>query len=112
MMKYLLRPSLIKNAGCGVFTTENIKKGEFIDIWDESDCKFVTVGDVEAFNHFGIKADGGWFVPLDFRRISLGWYLNNSATPNLESDKEAVHYYASRDIEAGEELTIDYLKLE
>lgn len=48
----------------------------------------------------------GYWCPSDFRRMSLGWYLNHSETPTLIANGE--EYIAARDILPGEELTIDY----
>ena len=38
--------------------------------------------------------------------------MNHSATPNLQSDDGDVTYYALRDIEPGEEVTIDYRRMD
>ena len=51
-------------------------------------------------------------MPLDFLRISTGWYMNHAADPNLGSDDGDVTYHALRDIAAGEELTIDYRRMD
>ncbi len=47
--------------------------------------------------------------PGDFGRMELGWYLNHSRQPNVFHKN--YHYYTSRDIKKGEELTIDYNSL-
>jgi SET domain-containing protein len=39
--------------------------------------------------------------------MSVGWYLNDSSSPNLAHDAE-YNYFAARDIRAGEELLIRY----
>ena len=38
--------------------------------------------------------------------------MNHSATPNLQSDDGDVTYYALKDIEPGEEVTIDYRRMD
>ena len=45
--------------------------------------------------------------PKDFGCMEIGWYLNHSKTPNAYHDDD-YNYYASNDIKAGEEITIDY----
>ncbi len=43
--------------------------------------------------------------------MPIGWYLNHAKVPNASRDK-SYRWYASRDIKAGEEITIDYNSLE
>ncbi len=109
----VLRPSKIEGVGC--FTMAPIKKGEVADIWDATDCKFVPEAEaderVDLCETYCVATTGGYYCPLDFRRMSVGWYLNHSDTPNLASNDKDV-YFAIRDIAAGEELTIDYAQLD
>jgi len=111
-----LGPSGVHGVGC--FTDQNIRKGELVRIWDGEDSRWVTNRQVNASPHaalykkFGIRSTGGYWVPLDFLRISTGWYMNHSADPNLGSDDGDVTYHAVRDIAAGEELTIDYRRMD
>ena len=64
------------------------------------------------YKRYGIRCTGGYWVPPDFLRMSAGWYMNHSDIPNLQSDDGDVTYYARRDIAAGEELTIDYRRMD
>jgi SET domain-containing protein len=111
-----LRPSHIHGIGC--FTDLDIRKGEIVHIWDGEDSRWVSTREAHASPHkalykrFGIRSTGGYWVPLDFLRISTGWYMNHSADPNLGSDDGDVTYHAIRDIVAGEELTIDYRRMD
>ena len=88
----------------------------FDDVGEDS--RWVTNRKVDAspqaalYRKFGIRSTGGYWVPLDFLRISTGWYMNHDAEPNLGSDDGDVTYYALRDIPAGEELTIDYRRMD
>jgi hypothetical protein len=50
--------------------------------------------------------DGSYICPADFGRMSIGWYLNPSDTPN--AFHKNYMYYAKRRIREGEEITIDY----
>jgi len=111
-----LRPSGI--AGIGCFADIPIKKGELVRVWDPEDSKWVPLREAHASRHkdlykkFGIRSAGGYWAPVDFLRMSVGWYMNHSPTPNLGSDDGDVTYYALRNIAAGEELTIDYRRMD
>lgn len=100
--------------GLGCFADIDIRKDELVRVWDGKDSRFIPVArahaspKVKLIKRFGIRTARGYWVPLDFLRISTGWYMNHSADPNIASDDGDVTYYALRDIEAGEELTMDY----
>lgn len=118
----ILKPSKIHGVGC--FTIKKIKKGEVIEnLWDNKDYKFVynrrklliCLKYPERkflYETYCIKTLGGWWCPLNFGRMSTAWYLNHSNKPNLASNDGGYTYYATRDIKSGEELTIDYKKLD
>jgi SET domain-containing protein len=100
--------------GLGCFADIDIRKDELVRVWDGKDSRFIPVArahaspQVKLIKRFGIRTARGYWVPLDFLRISTGWYMNHSADPNIASGDGDVTYYALRDIEAGEELTMDY----
>jgi SET domain-containing protein len=104
--------------GVGCFSDQDIKKGEIVLLWDGEDSRWVSTRQVNASRHaalykkFGIRSTGGYWAPLDFLRISTGWYMNHAADPNLGSDDGDVTYHALRHIPAGEELTIDYRRMD
>jgi SET domain-containing protein len=105
-------PSAIHGVGC--FADRPIRKDETVRCWDGKDSRWVTLAKAHAspqaalFKRFGIRSRGGYWAPIDFLRISTGWYMNHSSEPNVGSDDGDVTYYALRDIAAGEELTMDY----
>lgn len=107
---FKIKPSNIE--GVGVFTTSPLKKGELVDIFEEMDCVFVPKPQPEEemimLNNYAIEEEGGWWRPENWKKISVGWYLNHSDNPNIFSNDEANTYLAIRDIEAEEELTINY----
>lgn len=109
-MAFILKPSLIH--GVGVFTTDALKRDKFCDLFEENDTAYSPnpqpEEDLFLLGNFGIEASHGWYRPIDWRRISVGWYLNHSDTPNLTNDADCNLYWANRDINAGEELTINY----
>ncbi len=108
----LLGPSAIHGIGC--FADIGIRAGELVRVWDGKDSRFIperrahASPQLQLIKRFGIRVKGGYWTPLDFLRISSGWYMNHSDTPNLASDDGDVTYYALRDIPAGEEITMDY----
>lgn len=112
----VLRPSSIEGVGC--FTLAPIKAGEIVvNLWTADDVRFVPAAEVPAeslalHRRYCVESPDGFWCPLDFRRMSVGWYLNHSDRPNLDSRDEGNNYQAVRDIAAGEELTIDYRRLD
>lgn len=111
-----LRPSRIDGIGC--FADIPIRKGEFVRVWDTEDSKWVPLKEAhssryrELYKRFAIRSAGGYWAPVDFLRMSAGWYMNHSTSPNLQSDDGEVTYFALEDIAPGEELTIDYRRMD
>ena len=115
----LLKPSTIPGAGVGVFTSRPIEVGERLRLWGDGDYRFLTFAEAERDPGF---QDGGdrWCVtdatgyhgPADFHRMSIGWYMNHSDTPNVAfRTKPDYEYFATRDIAADEEIFCDYAAL-
>lgn len=111
-----LGPSKIDGIGC--FADIPIRKGELVHVFRQDDSRWIPLNKANAsplkkwIKKFGIRQEGGYWAPVDFLRISTGWYMNHSETPNFSSDDGDVTYYANRDIEPGEELTIDYRRMD
>jgi SET domain-containing protein len=111
-----LAPSKISGIGC--FSDIPIRKGELVRVWSPEDSRWIPLRKAHAspqknlIKKFGIRTSGGYWAPIDFLRISVGWYMNHSETPNLGSDDGDVTYYALKDIRPGEELTIDYRRMD
>lgn len=56
---------------------------------------------------------GTYYLPPDgFRVLDVVMYLNHSDTPNLRPVDGGDFYVTTRDVKAGEELTVDYGTLE
>ena len=111
----ILRPSPLH--GIGVFTTSPIKAGAHVRLWQEEDWRFVSFAEAErdaAVSEFRdrycVLGDGGYYCPLDFHRMSIGWYMNHADEPNVRW-RDNYEYYAVRDIAAGEEILCDYRSL-
>ena len=111
-----LGPSKIEGVGC--FADMRIRKGEYVRVWAPEDSRFVPLKKAHASPHrklflrFGIRTRNGYWAPANFLRISVGWYMNHSEDPNLQSDDGDVTYYAIRDIRPGEEVTMDYRRMD
>jgi hypothetical protein len=112
----VLRPSKIEGVGC--FTLVPIQKAQKIELlWDGDDFRLMTGEEMARYeldpvlrqvvDRYCVPAREGWYVPKTFSRMSVGWYLNHSTSPNVEEDAER-NFIALRDIEVDEELTIDY----
>lgn len=116
-MSLRLAPSKIH--GVGVFATKAFASGRLVPVWaaGHPDCRFVKHGEVprgekKLFETWAVETAMGFHAPIDFSRMSLGWYLNHSTRPNLASKDRGETYRATRTILAGQELTIDYRKLD
>jgi SET domain-containing protein len=111
-----LGPSKIDGIGC--FSDIMIRKGEFVRVFSPEDSRWVPLKKAHASPHkklikkFGIRTEGGYWAPIDFLRISVGWYMNHSETPNLQSNDGDVTYFALKDIRPGEEVTMDYRRMD
>ncbi len=102
--------------GVGVFAIRRIPKGTNPFETDDSECVWVEQDRIQdltpelrrLYEDFGVLRDGKWCVPTSFNKLTPGWYLNCSKdNPNMACDNE-LEFYALRDIEKGEELTVDY----
>ena len=113
----VLKPSAVH--GIGVFTTARIVSGTHVRLWQDEDWRFLTLAEAEADpdvwamrDIYCVTTATGYHCPLDFHRMSIGWYMNHSGRPNVRSSAElGWEYYAVRDIAAGEELFCNYREL-
>ncbi len=109
---FILKPSPI--AGVGVFVTHKIKKGTRLRVFSGEPTRKMKMSEVKKnpvlakfVEFFAVVSNGVAYMPPNFSRLDVGWYLNHSDKFNAYHD-ENYRYYASRDIEEGEELTINY----
>jgi SET domain-containing protein len=112
----VLKPSPLH--GIGVFAITAINKGER-KIFSDHESEWIEVSkeEVDALpqhakdlieNHC-LFNETHYYVPeYGFKIFDLAVYLNHSDQPNLISVNEGEFFEAIRDIEAGEELLIDY----
>ena len=109
-----LKPSPIH--GVGVFAIRRIEKGTrlFKDadkiIWvDEKEVRHLPEVIKKLYNDFAIIKNGKYGCPSNFNNLTMAWYLNDSDDPNVAVDEE-YNMLVLRNIEEGEELTIDSAK--
>ena len=108
-----LKPSKIH--GVGVFAIIDIPKGTYVFsddneaiIWIEKKVtERLSQPLKELYNDFAIVTAEKYGCPISFNRLSLSWYLNHAEEPNMTADPEFC-FFATRDIKAGEELTVNY----
>jgi hypothetical protein len=116
-----LRPSKVHKGGVGVFAIRKIKKGTPLFYGDNEEMAWIEKSKLprrpqslrQLYSDFAvIKTDmedkkTRYGCPINFNRLTVSWYLNNSKTANVRCD-EHYNFRALRDIERGEELTVDY----
>ena len=114
-----MRPFVSPISGIGLVATKDIPKGTFVYYTDPANDRIVTKEELESlqlspaikkmYEDFHVTLpDGRLAVPADFNHLPIIWFLNHSDNPNLATNTNDWHWYATRDIQAGEELTGDY----
>jgi SET domain len=110
-LSFMLRVSRIDGAGIGVFALHGIAKGVWLEVFPRGyeSRKLAGAQLPEALRSYcTAKPNDVYAAPRAFNRMSIGWYLNHSATPNAVWDDDLNGYVSARDIAEGEELLIDY----
>lgn len=115
-LSFILKPAGRK--GVGVFVTHGVAKDVLLELFfDEKPPRlfpWMTLEDDKALREYalryGVETEEGVWCSPNFSDMAIGWYLNHSSKPNAHHDADS-NYFASRDIKAGEEITIDYRKL-
>lgn len=107
---FALKPS---QHGVGVFAIHDITKGTHLRLFGDRETIDLRAiirpkADVpEVFQEYCMDRGDKLVCPEDFGRMHVGWYLNHSPTPNTYRDED-YKWYASQNIKAGEEITINY----
>jgi SET domain-containing protein len=111
-----LRPSPIH--GIGVFAIRDIPAGTNIFSDDSSEMEWVDAKDVartsgeirRLYHDFCVRQVGKYGGPKGFNNLTVSWYLNEPTPGNAPNVvcRGDFDFFAARDIEAGEELTVDY----
>lgn len=109
---FVLKPS---EHGIGVFAAHDIKEGTYLRLFgDEPELtdrsRTLKASEVpDTFKEYCINKGDELIGPQDFGAMPVGWYLNHSVNSN--ATHRNLHWYASRDIVAGEEILVDYNSL-
>jgi len=112
----MIKPSPLH--GIGVFAIRDIPKGTR-NIFSKGVGEWIklTIAEVEALpkhskdlveNHCLFDEDYYYVPDYGFKLVDLVIYLNHSDIPNVVSINEGEYFEAITDIEAGEELLVDY----
>jgi FRG domain len=115
-----LKPSLIE--GVGVFAIRKIKNGTVLFSGDADEIRWINAHELpkskalrEFYDRFAIVKNGKngkpkrYGCPRNFHRLTMSWYINDprpNEKPNVICD-ENYEFRALRDINEGEELTVD-----
>lgn len=93
--------------GHGLFATASIQRGDFI--LEYTGKRVPTPRADSMTTRYLFEIDREWTIDGE-SRSNIARYVNHSCEPNCEADIRdgRILIYASRDIERGEELTIDY----
>jgi len=114
----MLKPSPIE--GVGVFALCDIPKGcrDMFGKPDPAD-EWITVSKKEVeelpahaqflVGNYCLYDEENYFIPAQgFKKMDISLFLNHADQPNLISVNDGDYFEATRDIQAGEELLIDY----
>lgn len=102
----LQESKLSEGVGRGLFAEEPIACGTTIFIGGGqlmSDLSRVPSG----VDYIGVFDEKYFIAPFDYNAIDLNWYMNHSCASNVKIIGRLIGV-ARKDIDAGEELTVDY----
>lgn len=102
--------------GIGVFAIVDIPVDTLIFYGDENTLTVEVpksiIEDLPApmkklYEDFCVLQNEIYTCPTNFNQLTISWYLNCSKNPNVRCGNDLL-FYSSREIKAGEELTVDY----
>lgn len=114
----MLKPSPVE--GIGVFAIRDIPKGcrslfgepDKADEWISIPKREIDALPAHArflVGNYCLYDEENYFVPAQgFKKMDVSLFLNHSHEPNIVSISDGDFFEATRDIQAGEELLIDY----
>ncbi|MGD1020600.1 MAG: FRG domain-containing protein [Verrucomicrobiia bacterium] len=113
-----LAPSLVDKGGVGVFAIVDIAKGTRLFEGDNEEMLWAPAAIIKKapaairrlYRDFAVFKDNLFGCPLNFNRLTMSWYINdskNAANANVYATDE-YDFVARRNIKAGEELLVDY----
>jgi SET domain-containing protein len=93
--------------GQGLFATEKINLGETVVVWKGHYCGAREAQEAKGVGKLIMQWDEDLYS-IEERGSDDGYFINHSCDPNLWM-KDAFTLTARRDIQAGEEITADYI---
>lgn len=109
-----LRPSRLHRGGVGVFAVRRIPKNTRIFAGENEEVAWTDRRSLpknnalrKLYDDFAIIRADQYGCPVSFNRLTPAWFMNESKAPNTICD-DNYDFYALRDVQPGEELTIDY----
>ena len=122
MMPHELAYTRLKSSpihGVGVFAIKKIPKGTNIFADDNSHLVSINKADVDKlsgelrklYDDFCVLKEREYLCPEGFNNLTISWYINEPISgqePNVICIGDEYDFFAARDIDEGEELTIDY----
>jgi len=114
-MKSYISPKIKKkknNIGYGLFTSEEICKGELVIDFSNSPGKLINTKEADAlfkkgFDYILQIDENSFLAATNEQELEDSDFLNHSCNPNC-GIKDKVKIVAMRNIEPGEEITFDY----
>lgn len=115
---FVLNASLL--GGIGVFATHDIPAGTPLFRTNGHTVRILKITDipVEFIKYCVYINNEECFCPERFDRMEIGWFINHSYEPNISSKEVEIdnnnvkpHFYAIKDIKAGDEILMDYNEL-
>ncbi|MEO6489373.1 MAG: SET domain-containing protein [Ferruginibacter sp.] len=115
----MLKPSAVQ--GIGVFAITVIQKGQ-CNIFSNDKSEWIAISrkeiselpspSIALIENYCLFDEGNYYVPeYGFKIVDLVIFLNHSDQPNIRSINDGEDFEALCDINAGEELFIDYGKI-
>ncbi len=109
-----LKPSNVHKGGVGVFAIRKIPKETRIFADENEEVCWVPSSSLpksaalrKLYDDFSVIDGDRYGCPPSFNRLTPAWFLNESKKPNTRCD-DNYDFFSLRDIEAGEEITVDY----
>jgi hypothetical protein len=112
-----LRPTRMLEHQIGVFAFREIKRHtvigeariftENVDFFPWSEYKKFDKEMQERIKDFCLGTPHGFYMPLNFNHMTIGWHMNHRCNPNVGFN-ENDDFIVLRDVHKGEELCWDY----
>lgn len=110
---FFLKP--VSTTEIGIFAAQDVPAGSRLPLFAPKDYRLMRKKTMEKLpmseilKTYCVQDSSGFHAPANWNQMSIGWYIRNSGTPTaMHHDYK---FFASRDIKAGEEITVDFRTL-